>query len=316
MKILLSGASGFIGSALLKSLSRYHVTAIGRRRIDRCHAFYNKELSLSEDYSDCLPNINVVVHAAARTHLLNDKSADYLRLYREVNTEATLNLARQAKHFNCKRFIYFSTIGVNGSRSTNSFTEQDDPAPYNNSTLSKYEAEKGLLEIARQSNMEVVIIRPPLVYGPNPPGNFASLLNLIIKEYPLPLASVTDNKRSLIALDNLIDFILLCVDYKKTPKAANQVFIISDCEDVSTAELFCRTSKAYGKKSRLFPFPISLLRLSAKLLGKQEMADRLLGSLQVDSSKARELLGWKPVITMNKQLRKMAEADGFVSKVD
>jgi len=310
LNILLTGASGFIGSALFKSLKNHQVTAIGRRKIECCHSFYEKELSSTEDYSDCLSNIDIVIHSAARAHVISDKLTDSFADYRAVNTEGTLNLARQAANYNCKRFVYLSSIGVNGLYSKQPFTEADIPYPHNAYARSKCEAEKGLLEIADRENMEVVIIRPPLVYGPMPPGNFASLLEIIKKGYPLPFRSVTNNKRSLIAVNNLVSFILLCADYKNTSVAANEIFVISDGDDVSTKELFERIAKAYGKKSPLFFFPPVLLRLVARVLGKQDIADRLLSSLQVDSSKARELLGWKPVVTMNEQLQEIVKADG------
>jgi nucleoside-diphosphate-sugar epimerase len=309
LKILLTGASGFIGSALLKSLSHHHVNLIGRRKFKTTFPFYTKELNESENYEECLSNVDVVIHAAARAHIIRKKLVDFSTEYHSVNTKGTLNLARQAASLAVKRFIYLSSIGVNGNASIQPFTELDKPAPHNHYALSKHEAEIGLLNIAIKSGMEVVIIRPPLVYGPNPPGNFASLINTIKKGYPLPLANLTQNKRSLVALENLVDFILLCTDYNKTPQAANQTFVISDGEDVSTAELFHRVAKAYGKKNHLLPFPVPLLRLAATLLGKQAIADSLLDSLQVDSSKARELLGWKPVVTMDEQLLKMARAD-------
>ena len=156
--------------------------------------------------------------------------------------------------------------------------------------------------------MEVVVIRPPLVYGPNVKGNLASIISWIKKGVPLPLGAI-ENKRSLIALDNLVDFILLCVDINGSPRAANQVFLISDGEDVSTPILLRRIAKAYGVTSRLFPMPISLMRQVATLLARKNLSDRLFGNLQVDSTKARDLLGWQPVCTMDDQLKKMAEFD-------
>lgn len=313
MKILLPGASGFIGSFLLEKMSNHEVTAIGRRKIDCCNSYYYRELTGTENYSDCLLDVDVVIHAAARAHVLIDRSKNTLVEYRKVNTEGTLNLASQASKLGVKRFIYLSSIGVNGNISNKPFTESDFAAPHNDYALSKYEAELGLIDISIKTNMEIVIIRPPLVYGPNPPGNFSTLLGVIKKSYPLPLACITQNKRSLIALENLVDFILLCANYKKTPQAANQTFLISDGEDVSTAELFKRVAKAYGKRSWLLPFPPLLLHLGAKVLGKQDMANSLLASLQVDNSKAYKLLGWKPLITMDEQLQKIVEYDEEVA---
>jgi nucleoside-diphosphate-sugar epimerase len=310
--ILVTGYSGFVGAPLVKALASvpYSLRLLGRQASDK-GGFYRSDIDATSNYTEALHGVDVVIHCAARAHIMKDVVRDQLAEFRAINTLGTLNLAQQAADTVAKRFVFISTIKVNGESTTGAdpFTDKDYVTPDDPYGVSKFEAEQGLLELARKSGMEVIIIRPPLVYGPSVKGNFSSIINLVKKNYPLPLASIIQNKRSLIALENLVDFILLCADYNKTPQAANQTFVISDGEDVSTAELFHRVAKAYGKKSRLFPFPVSLLRLGAKLLGKQDMADRLLGSLQVDSSKARELLGWKPVITMEEQLRKMAEVD-------
>jgi nucleoside-diphosphate-sugar epimerase len=179
------------------------------------------------------------------------------------------------------------------------------PAPQDAYAISKWEAEQGLMAIARETGMGVVIIRPPLVYGLDVKGNFAKLVQWVRKGIPLPFGAL-QNRRSLLALDNLVSFIALCADPAKSPKAANEVFLISDGEDVSTAELLRRVARAYGTKAHLIPVPPAWLRFGARLLGKSAVADRLLGSLVIDSSKARELLGWRPVVTMDEQLQKMA----------
>jgi nucleoside-diphosphate-sugar epimerase len=313
MKYLVIGAGGFLGYAIANNIdSKLLYLSARKPTAINCEKEYLCDICDAAALRKILDNdISVVIHCAARAHIIKDTRPDSLSAYREVNTHAALNFAKQAAQSGVRRFVFISSIGVNGSVSAKPFSELDMPNPHNDYALSKFEAEKGLLEIASKTDMDVVIIRPPLVYGPNPPGNFSTIIKLIKKKYPLPLDSITQNKRSLIALENLIDFILICSDYKKTSQAANQTFVISDGEDVSTAELFHRVAKAYGKKSRLFRFPFPLLRLGAKLLGKQDMADRLLGSLQVDSSKARDLLGWQPVITMEEQLRKMAEVDSW-----
>lgn len=313
-KVLLTGYSGFVGSALLKCLAGYQVTLIGRHPVlDSNLCFHAVDFESSFNCSKVLSDIDIVIHCAARAYIMNDKSVNPLNSYRAINLGATLRLANQAAQAGVKRFIFLSSIKVNGEETQQgeSFTEELISSPSDFYGLSKHEAELGLLTIAQESNMEVVIIRPPLVYGPGIKANFASILNLVKKGYYLPLGSIVGNKRSLIALENLISFILLCADYEKTPQAANQAFVISDGEDLSTAELFKRIAKAYGKKSRLFPFPVFLLKLGATLLGRQGLANRLLGSLQVDSSKARELLNWVPVTTVDEQLRKIAIADGF-----
>jgi nucleoside-diphosphate-sugar epimerase len=310
--ILITGYSGFVGSQLVKNLasSSYSLRLLGRQAAEQGD-FYQSDIDATSNYTEVLQGVDVVIHCAARAHIMKDTVIEPLVEFRAVNTLGTLNLAKCASESGVKRFVFISTIKVNGESTTGAdpFTENDYFIPDDPYGLSKYEAEQGLLALAKKSGMEVLIIRSPLVYGPSVKGNFASIIQLIKKGIPLPLGGVTKNKRSLIALDNLVDFILHCTDYNKTPQAANQTFVISDGEDVSTAELFHRVAKAYGKKSRLLTLPFPLLRLGAKLLGKQDMADRLLGSLQVDSSKARDLLGWQPVITMEEQLRKMAEVD-------
>jgi nucleoside-diphosphate-sugar epimerase len=199
-----------------------------------------------------------------------------------------------------KRFLFISSIGVNGNINTRPFTEDDEPNPAEPYALSKWEAEQGLWEIQRETGMEVVIIRPPLVYGPNAPGNFGSLMRWVEKGLPLPLGAI-DNQRSLVALDNLVDLIITCIDH---PAAANQVFLAGDGEDLSTTELLRGVARAMGKSAHLIPVPPSLLMLGATLLGKKAVAQRLLGSLQVDISKARRLLGWQPPVSVEEGLRR------------
>ena len=320
--ILITGATGFLGFQVVQKLDEqgYDVLLGLRNYSDKFSQSMSQlvigDIASQNNILNKLDSVDVIVHTAARAHVVKDTHPNTLSAYRKVNTHATLNLAKQAALSGVRRFVFISSIKVNGDMTMlgSSFDEGECVPPNDPYGLSKYEAELGLFDIAKNTGMEVVIVRPPLIYGPSVKGNFATMLNMVNKDYPLPLASVTNNKRSLIALDNLVDFILLCADYNKTPQASNQTFVISDGEDVSTAELFKLVAHAYGKKSRLFSFPQSFLRLGAKLLGKQDMADRLLGSLQVDSSKARELLGWKPVLTMQEQLKKMAEADELAKK--
>jgi nucleoside-diphosphate-sugar epimerase len=252
-----------------------------------------------------------VIHTAARVHIMDDSAADPLTEFRKVNTAGTLNLAQQAADAGVKRFIFISSIKVNGEMTLvdQPFKPNDNYISTDPYGLSKYEAEQGLLAIAEETSMEIVIIRPPLVYGPNVKANFASMIKWINKGVPLPFGAI-HNQRSLVALDNLVDFIALCADRAKSPKAANQVFLISDGEDVSTTTLLQKVARAFGKKPRLIPVPVWLMTFSAKLIGKGDMANRLFGSLQVDSSKARDLLGWQPVVTMDEQLAKMGEVGG------
>jgi nucleoside-diphosphate-sugar epimerase len=248
----------------------------------------------------------VVVHTAARVHVMADTAADPLAAFRAANVEVTLNLALQAVAAGVRRFVFLSSIGVNGAYTAPGkfFSEMDQPKPHNFYALSKLEAEHGLLQIAAQTGLEVVIIRPPLVYGPGAPGNFASLLRWVQRGLPLPLGAV-HNQRSFVALDNLVSLVLLCADRARSPQAANQVFVVADGEDVSTSTLLRKVARAAGRSSRLLPVPASWLLAAASGLGKRVVADRLLGNLQVDATKARSLLGWEPVVTMDEQLAKI-----------
>ena len=225
--------------------------------------------------------------------------------FRKVNTSGTLNLARQAIESGVKRFIYLSSIKVNGEATLrgSQFTPDDIFVPTDPYALSKYEAEQGLLKLATESQMEVVIIRPPLVYGPGVKANFLSMMKWLHKGIPLPFGSI-HNKRSLVALDNLVDLILICIEH---PAAANQVFLVSDGEDLSTTELLSRVDIALGKKPRLLPVNQQLLEFGLKLVGKKDLAQRLCSSLQIDISKAKKLLNWTPPVSVEKGLHKTAE---------
>ncbi len=308
--VLITGATGFVGNALIKNLLSDEYQIVAAIRSDQSILGLDVEtvnvgnISAKTDWSKALSAVDVVIHCAARAHIMNDAVAEPLDEFRKVNTAGTLNLARQAAEAGVRRFISISSIGVNGTCNAKPFLEVDKVNPQGPYAISKYEAEQGLLALAIETGMEIVIIRPPLVYGVNAPGNFASLLKWMKKGIPLPFGAV-NNQRSFVALDNLVSFITYCIDY---PKAANEIFLISDGEDVSTTELLQKVAKAFGKKALLLPIPVSLMTLAAKALGKSDVANRLFGSLQVDSSKAKELLGWEPVITMDEQLKKTAEA--------
>jgi len=309
MNIVLTGGNGFIGRRLLYDLlkSGHGVTAVLRRPMATLDPRVEQKvvdcLAAQQNWTATLPGHQVVVHLAARVHVMNEVIDDPLVEYRRVNVSGTLNLARQAVASGIKRFIFLSSVKVNGesTKPGHPVAEQDQENPQDHYSISKYEAEVGLHQIASETGLEVVIVRTPLVYGPGVKANFQSMISWINKGIPLPLGAIHNNKRSLIALDNLIDFIVACIDH---PAAANQTFLVSDGKDLSTTELLHGVAQAMGKKARLFPVPIGLLNLGATLLGKKALFQRLCGSLQVDISKSRQLLGWNPPITVEEGLRR------------
>jgi nucleoside-diphosphate-sugar epimerase len=312
MKLLLTGATGFLGSQLataLHSKRDLNLTAAVRRHIEipAAHIVEVQGLDANTNWLATLTNQQVVIHAAARAHIMKDEVADPLAEYRRVNVDGTLNLARQAAAAGVKRFIFISSINVNGEQTSpfKPFTADDLVSPNDVTGISKWEAEQGLQQLAAETGMELVIIRPPLVYGPGVKGNFASMIKLVAKGLPLPLGAI-HNQRSLVAVDNLVDLIITCIDH---PAAANQVFLAGDGQDMSTTELLRGVARAMGKPSRLIPVPASLLMLGATVLGKKAMAQRLLGSLQVDISKARNLLGWEPPVSVDEGLKRCFSAD-------
>ena len=399
-KVLITGANGFIGRALCDKLlaDGYQVRGAVRGAAQMTalpsgvEGVMVGDIGPETDWSEALKGIDGVVHLAARVHIMLESFADPLAEYRKVNVEGTKCLAIAAANAGVKRFVYISSVKVNGEgtdirgrrsevrgqektevgrkrderptsntrrararsrqverptsnekdeelatdphrltpvrssgptgqaqtfvRATCSgknshrfakekaegrsdpYTEMDKPEPRDAYAVSKWEAEQGLMAIAEETGLEVVIIRPPLVYGPGVKANFRSLMKWVQRGVPLPLGAVY-NKRSFVALDNLVSFIIHCIDH---PKAANEVFLISDGEDVSTTELLQKMARAFGKRSFLLPVPVGLMTFVAGLLGKRDVADRLFGSLQVDSSKARDLLGWKPLVSMDEGL--------------
>ncbi|MDQ6990296.1 MAG: SDR family oxidoreductase [Mariprofundaceae bacterium] len=312
MKALITGATGFVGGAVARQLDMKNdiqVVAAVRSQSDSLlqsvQQFVVGNLSTTTDYVAALSGVDVVIHCAARVHVMNDDSQDPLTEFRKENVEGTLNLARQAADSGVKRFVFISSIKVNGEATNDrAFTPNDTIQTHDPYALSKWEAEQGLFKLAEITNMEVVVIRPPLIYGLGVKANFKKMMQVVEKGLPLPFGAV-HNQRSLVALDNLVDFICLCT---KHPKAANEVFLISDGEDVSTTELLQKVAKAMDKKVRLIPVPVSFMRFVAKLLGKDDVADRLFRSLQIDSLKAGKLLDWKPVITMDEQLTKIVKS--------
>ena len=248
-----------------------------------------------------------VVHLAARVHVISDEAGDPLSAFRAANVDLTLNLARHAAAAGVRRFIFLSSIKVNGEETLpgQAFGADDDCAPHDSYAISKMEAEQGLRKIAAETALEIVIIRPPLVYGAGVRANFAALMHAVARGLPLPLACI-DNRRSLIALNNLLDFISACIEH---PDAANQTFVVSDGFDLSTPELIRRIARAVRKPARLIPVPLWLLKTGAALLGKQEMLQRLCGNLQIDISKAQKVIGWKPPFSVDESLRQAAAAE-------
>lgn len=309
MRVLVTGANGFVGRSVVHQLSEagYEVVPVIREPYGLKNEKLVGNIDSKTDWKEILSGTDVIVHLAARVHVMNEKSNSPLESFREVNTEGTLNLAKQAVEVGVKRIIFLSSIKVNGeyTKAGKAFSADDISAPTDPYGQSKWEAERGLLELSKSSGIEVVIIRPPLVYGPSVKANFLSLLRLVERGFPLPLGAIHNN-RSLVALDNLVDLIKLCLEH---PKAKDQVFLVSDGEDLSTTELVKRIARALNRSARLISIPTFLLRLGASVFGKKEVARRLLDNLQVDIKKTRDLLGWSPKVSLDEGLRKTV--DGF-----
>ena len=293
MKLLITGYSGFVGSNLVEQLQgNYQLNLLGRKQSNFGNVFTHN-LDSSSLYNEALVNVDVVVHCAARVHIMDDVASDPLNEFRAVNTHGTLNLAKQAAAAGVKRFIFLSSIKVNGESTSAqaSFTASDKSAAEDPYGISKAEAEQQLLDLSKQTGMEVVIIRPPLVYGEGVKANFASLMRFVGKGLPLPFRSIKNNKRSLVSVYNLVDLIKVCIEH---PKAANQVFLASDDYDLSTAEMVALMAKVQGKKNFALPVPVWCFKLAGKLLNKSDVIDRLTGSLQLDISHTKNTLDWKP----------------------
>ncbi len=294
-KILITGGSGFLGMALLKNPSFKDALNVGRKQPNQGGKFLHITLDAASDYTHILSDIDIVVHVAARAHVMDEVSEDPLQEYRSINTLATLNLAKQAANKGVKRFIFISSIKVLGEKTDRGrpFTADCPFNPQDPYSVSKAEAEIGLLKLAKKTNMEVVIIRPPLVYGKGVKGNFAKLLKLTTLPIPLPLASIK-NKRSFVSIENLVSLITTCLVH---PNAANKVFLVSDGCDMSTPELLNLIAKTGGFNSSVFRFPTNLFRFLLKCVGKMGLYQRLCGSMQVDITNTKNQLGWVPLFS-------------------
>lgn len=311
--ILVTGASGFVGAALLRRLDGEGRAVRATYRKGRGQppagvpAVYLEGLSASLDWRAALQSVDVVVHTAARVHVMRDTATDPEEEFRRTNVAGTLGLARQAAAAGVRRFVFISSVKVHGESTLpgRPFSEADAPAPQDTYGQSKREAEQGLRAIAAETGMELVIIRPPLVYGPGVRANFQTLMRAVARGLPLPLAAV-DNRRSLLGLDNLVDFIVTCIDH---PAAAGQIFLVSDGEDLSTPELIRRMAATMGRPARLFALPVWLLRTGAALLGKRAVFQRVCGNLQLDISRARNMLGWRAPLSVDEGLAQTMQLD-------
>lgn len=307
--VLVTGANGFIGRAVSVELIRnnYDIRCVVRKPFQLEGAKILTIPSLAEQFnwSDLLNGVECVIHTAARVHIHNEKATNPLEEFRKVNVEGTLNLARQAANSGVKRFIFLSSVKVNGevSEPNSPFKVEDSPNPQDDYGLSKYEAEQGLFLIGQKSGMEIVVIRPPLVYGPGVKANFASMMNILQRGIPLPFGAIK-NKRSMVFIDNLVSLIQLCIGH---PLARDHIFFVSDGNDISTTELLSACAHALNVKARLLAIPQKWLEFGARLFGKKDIALRLCGSLQVDISKTRDYLGWIPPVSMTDGLRATAE---------
>jgi nucleoside-diphosphate-sugar epimerase len=309
-RILVTGATGFVGCALIERLLRdnVRVTAAVLAGEDAGHLPEGVELvtveplSESSDYSAALQHVDIVIHLAARVHIMHDTATEPLQEFRKVNLHGTERLGRQAAKAGVRRMVFVSTIKVHGEETDIAYRENSPLAPLDPYGISKVEAETALKRVAAETGLEVVVLRSPLVYGPGVKANFRQLLGIVGRGVPLPFGSIR-NKRSLIFVENLADALARCA---AAPEAAGQTYLVSDGEDVSTPELIRRVASALGRPSRLLPFPSSLLRLTGRILGKSQAVERLCGSLQVDSSKIRKDLEWAPVFTLEQGLEKTA----------
>lgn len=306
--IFITGSNGFLGSHLIEKLGEKTLSLLDRgspKSLPK-HRFFQAEINGVSDYTLGLKGCDTVIHCAARVHIMDDTVDEPLEVYREVNTRGTLNLAKQATDLGVKRFIFVSSIKVNGEKTElgKSFNSADKHLPEDDYGVSKAEAEQQLLEIGAETGMEIVVIRPTLVYGPGVKANFASLMRLTAKGIPLPFGCISNNQRSLVSVENLVDLIVTCIDH---PKAANETFLVSDDDDVSTSKMVRQMAIALDKPTWQLPVPVWCYKLAGKLLNKEDVVDRLIGSLQVDISHTKETLDWTPPQSLQDGFKETAD---------
>lgn len=297
-KILVTGASGFFGKALVSYLAEKNVPVIAATRtgggvgVKGVESLAIGSLPDLADLTDRLQQVKTIVHCAGRAHVMRDNSADPLSVFRQVNTQGTLALARQAVAAGVERFVFLSSIGVNGNQTRGTpFRASDTPAPQAPYAVSKLEAEQELKDLSGETGLEVVILRPPLIVGPNPVGNLATIAKLLATGLPLPFGLATRNKRSLVSVDNLCSLVEICISH---PKAVGQVFVMAEAEDLNTRQIMEWVARETGQKARFVPVPVFLLRGLLKLAGKTGMDNQLFGDLEVDFAKTTKRLGWRP----------------------
>ena len=312
LKVLITGASGFLGSNLIKTLTKYSnfkITGSVRNNLksQNMSIFDGFELKKNTDWSIPLKNQTIVIHTAGFNQFISPNNNEQLKTIHSVNVDGTLELARQAARAGVKRFIFISSIKVLGEETfpEKPFTAETTPSPGDVYGMSKYEAEQGLKKISVYTDMEIVIIRPPLIYGKGVKGNFAQIISLIQKKFILPFGSI-NNKRSFVGIDNLIDFIIICMTHQK---ASNQIFLVSDGQDISTTELIKILSRTMRTKVRLISISSKFLELFSLLIGKKKTAVKLLHSLQVDISKNYNVIGWKPPFTFAESIKRCFESN-------
>lgn len=305
-KLLITGYSGFVGCHLMEAVkNQYQLNLIGRKKSHRENVFC-MPIDGSADLSQPFEGVDCVIHLAARVHVMNESDSNALSAFRDTNVGCTVALCKQAIKAGVKRFIYVSTIKVNGENSsvTQPFYCTDEPGPKDAYGQSKAEAELKLIELAKASEMEFVIIRPPLVYGAGVKANFASLMSLTAKRFPLPFGALSENRRSLVSVYNLVDLIKVCINH---PNAKNKIFLVSDGQDLSTKKMVSLMAKTQGKKPVLLYVPAWLFKVAGKVFGKQDIVERLIGSLVVDISLTKRELNWEPPFSIEKGFEKTVE---------